>query len=78
MSAALTSPGPLALRYIITGSSTSEWITISLMFRMMSVTSSLTLGMVENSWSTPSILIREMAAPGIDERSVRRREFPSV
>ena len=45
---------------------------------MMSVTSSVTFGMVENSCNTPSILTEEMAAPGMDESSVRRSEFPSV
>src|SRR5438874_9099281 len=45
---------------------------------MMSVTSSVTLGIVENSCRTPSILTDEMAAPGIDEYSTRRREFPTV
>ena len=45
---------------------------------MMSVTSSVTLGMVENSCSTPSIRTDEMAAPGIDDSSVRRSEFPTV
>ena len=45
---------------------------------MMSVTSSVTFGMVENSCSTPSILTDEMAAPGIDDSSVRRSALPSV
>ncbi len=78
MSPAVTPPGPLAFRYTVTGSSSSERITMSLMFRMMSVTSSVTLGIVENSCSTPSILTEETAVPGIEERSVLRREFPRV
>ena len=45
---------------------------------MMSVTSSVTFGIVENSCSTPSIRTDEMAAPGIDESSVRRSELPTV
>ena len=45
---------------------------------MMSVTSSVTFGMVENSCRTPSILTDDIAAPGIDESRVRRRAFPSV
>ena len=44
----------------------------------MSVTSSVTFGMVENSCSTPSIRIDEIAAPGIEDSNVRRREFPIV
>ena len=45
---------------------------------MTSVTSSLTPGIVVNSCSTPSMRIEVMAAPGIDESSVRRSELPSV
>jgi hypothetical protein len=45
---------------------------------MMSVTSSVTFGIVENSCSTLSIRTDEIAAPGIDDRSVLRREFPIV
>ena len=74
----VTSPGPFAFRYTVTGSSRSERITSSLRLRMMSVTSSVTLGIVENSWSTPSIRTDEMAAPGIDESNVRRSELPTV
>ena len=78
MSAAVTSAGPLARRYAETGSSTSDRRTSSFRFRMMSVTSSVTLGMVENSWRTLSIFTEEIAAPGMDDSSVRRRAFPSV
>jgi hypothetical protein len=46
--------------------------------RTMSVTSSVTLEIVENSWSTPSILTEDTAAPGMDDRRVLRSEFPSV
>ena len=45
---------------------------------MTSVTSSVTFGMVENSCSTPSMRTDEIAAPGMDDRSVRRSEFPTV
>ena len=45
---------------------------------MMSVTSSLTPGTVENSCSTPSIRMLVTAAPGIEDRSVRRSELPMV
>ena len=44
MSAAVTAPGPCLRRYMTTGSSCSELTTSSLMFRMSSVTSSLTPG----------------------------------
>ena len=78
MSAAVTGPGPCLRRYIGTGSSCSEETTSSLRFRMMSVTSSVTPGTVENSCSTPSILMLVTAAPGIEESRVRRIEFPIV
>ncbi len=45
---------------------------------MMSVTSSVTFGMVENSCSTPSMRIELIAAPGIEDSSVRRSELPTV
>ncbi len=48
------------------------------MLRMISVTSSFTPGTVLNSCSTPSIRMLVTAAPGMDERSVRRSELPSV
>ena len=48
------------------------------MFRMMSVTSSLTPATVENSCSTPSMRMLVTAAPGIDESRVRRSELPRV
>ena len=45
---------------------------------MMSVTSSFTPGRVVNSWRASSKRTWVMAAPGIDDSSVRRRELPSV
>ena len=78
MSAAVTSPGPCLRRYITTGSSCSEDTTSSFRFRMMSVTSSFTPGTVENSCRTPSILMLVTAAPGMEDRSVRRSELPMV
>ena len=45
---------------------------------MRSVTSSLTPGIVSNSWSASSKRTWVTAAPGMDERSVRRRLLPSV
>ena len=78
MSAAVTAPGPCLRRYITTGSSCSEETTSSLMFRMMSVTSSLTPGTVVNSCRTPSMRMLVTAAPGIDDSRVRRSELPRV
>ena len=37
------------------------------MLKLISVTSSLTPGTVENSWRTPSILIELTATPGKDD-----------
>ena len=51
---------------------------MSLRFKMMSVTSSETPAMVSNSWSASSKRTWVMAAPGMDESRVRRRELPSV
>src|SRR5215469_11289070 len=78
MSAAVTTPGPCLRKYMCTGSSCSEETTSSFRFKMMSVTSSETPGTVENSCSTPSILMLVTAAPGMEESSVRRIEFPIV
>src|SRR3954447_25376741 len=78
MSAAVTSPGPCLRRYMVTGSSESALTTRPLRFRMISVTSSLTPGTVVNSCRVPSIRMLVTAAPGIDDRRVRRRELPRV
>ena len=78
MSPTVTSPSPVLRRYITTGSSLSEDKMISLMFKTIWVTSSFTPGRVENSCSTPSILMEVTAAPGIEDSRVRRRELPKV
>ena len=44
----------------------------------MSVTSSFTPLIVENSWATPSIRSDVTAAPTSDESSTRRSELPNV
>lgn len=79
MSLAVISPGPVTT----SGASTSvasECIrqTIPFRFSTMSVTSSVTPGMVENSWATPSMRTLVTAAPASEESSTRRREFPKV
>ncbi len=45
---------------------------------MMSVTSSTTPGMAENSCSTPSICTAVTAAPSIEESKTRRMALPTV
>ena len=62
----------------MTGSSSSEDTTRPLRFKMISVTSSTTPSMVENSCRLPSILMLVTAAPGMDDSSVRRSELPRV
>ena len=62
----------------MTASSANDVSTMSLRFKMMSVTSSATPLMVSNSWSESSKRTIVMAAPGIDESRVRRSELPSV
>jgi hypothetical protein len=47
-------------------------------FSTISVTSSFTPGMVENSCCTPDILIEVTAVPGREESRMRRRELPRV
>ena len=79
MSLAVMSPGPVTT----SGASisvASECIrqTMPLRFRTMSVTSSLTPRIVENSCATPSIRTLVTAAPASDESSTRRSEFPKV
>src|ERR1700746_1476752 len=49
-----------------------------LRLRMMSVASSTTPGIEENSWSTPSILTAVTAAPSIELSKARRRALPTV
>ena len=60
----------------MTGSSDMEVSTMSLRFKMMSVTSSVMPVMVSNSWRASSKRTVVMAAPGIDDSSVRRSELP--
>ena len=79
MSLAVISPGPVTT----SGASisvASECIrhTIPLRLRTMSVTSSLTPRMVENSCATPSMRTLVTAAPASEESSTRRNELPKV
>ncbi len=79
MSLAVISPGPVTT----SGASTSEASecirqTIPLRLSTMSVTSSLTPVIVENSWATPSMRTLVTAAPASEESSTRRSELPKV
>src|SRR5580658_5945114 len=77
-SAAVASPGPRLSKRNVTGSSDSTLTRRSLKFKMMSVTSSFTPVNVVNSCRASSKRTWVTAAPGIEDRSVRRNEFPSV
>ena len=79
MSLAVISPGPVAT----SGASTSlasECMrhTTPLRLSTMSVTSSVTPSMVENSCATPSMRTLVTAAPASDDSSTRRSELPNV
>ena len=58
----------------------SAWRVMAICFRlrMMSVTSSWTPGIDENSCSTPSMFTAVMAAPSMDDSRQRRRALPMV
>ena len=79
MSRAVISPGPVTT----SGASTSvasECIrhTMPLRLRTMSVTSSATPLIVENSCATPSMRTDVTAAPASEASSTRRSELPNV
>ena len=79
MSLAVTSPGPVATSGAsISVASVCIRHTISLRLRTMSVTSSFTPEIVENSWATPSMRTLVTAAPASDDSSTRRSELPKV
>jgi hypothetical protein len=75
---AVISPGPEALRRMRFGPSPCILRPIALTLSTMSVTSSRTPGIEENSCSTPSIWIDVTAAPCSEESSTRRSALPSV
>src|SRR5262245_52497835 len=76
MSEALTGPGPSFFSTMRLRPSECRRSAISLMLRMMLVTSSRTPGIDENSCSTPSICTVVMAALCSEECSTRRRALP--
>ena len=78
MSPAVTVPGPCFFTTMRLGPSPCILMAMSLMLRTMSVTSSRTPGIDENSCSTPSICTDCTAAPCSDDNSMRRSALPSV
>ncbi len=59
-------------------SSSTTFSLISFKFNIISVTSSSTPGIVENSWSTPSNLTETIAAPCRDESRILLNALPIV
>ena len=79
MSRAVISPGPVTTSGAsISVASECMRQTTPLRFRTMSVTSSVTPLIVENSWATPSMRTEVTAAPASDASSTRRSELPKV
>ena len=78
MSPAVTVPGPCFFTTMRLGPSPCILMAMSLMLSTMSVTSSRTPGIDENSCSTPSICTDCTAAPCSEDNRMRRSALPSV
>src|SRR6185436_13453 len=78
MSLAITAPGPCFLTTMRLGPSPCILSAMSLMLSTMSVTSSRTPAIEENSCSTPSMCTDCTAAPCSDDSRMRRSALPSV
>src|SRR5262245_13927493 len=78
MSPAVTTPGPFFFTTMRLGPSPCILIEMSLMLSTMSVTSSRTPAIEENSCNTPSMCTDCTAAPCSEESRIRRSALPSV
>src|SRR4029077_286689 len=78
MSPAVTVPGPCFFTTIRLGPSPCILMAMSLMLSTMSVTSSRTPAIEENSCSTPSMCTDCTAEPCSEDSRMRRSAFPSV
>ena len=78
ISAPVTVHGPWAWILRVLLPSPSIVAESSFKVNIISVTSSLTPGTVENSWRTPSILIEFTATPGREDNNILLRAFPIV
>src|SRR5277367_3101928 len=78
MSLAVTVPGPCFFTTMRLGPSPCILMAMSLMLSTMSVTSSRTPAIEENSCSTPSICTDCTAAPCSEDNRMRRSALPSV
>src|SRR5262252_6015144 len=76
--ARVTSAGPVFFTTMRFGPSPCILMAMSLMLRMMSVTSSRTPAMEENSWRTPSMCTDCTLAPCREDSRIRRSALPSV
>ena len=77
-SAAMTSAGPRTSKRSVTRSLVATVRTRSFKFKMRSETSSFTPGRYVNSWRASSKRTWVTAAPGIEDKSVRRSVLPIV
>ena len=78
MSPAVTSPSPLKSIFNFFCSLSKDFSLTLFKFTMISGTSSTTFGIVENSWTTPSIFIVVIAVPGNEDSKILLKEFPIV
>ena len=69
---------PCMSKIIFLGLADDDLIARFFTFNTMSVTSSLTPLIEENSWRTPSIWIAETAAPWIEDNKILLNELPFV
>src|SRR5271163_1190017 len=76
--ALVTTPGFSTLTKMVLAWSLFSFSGTCFRFRMISVASSTTPGIEENSWSTPSIFTAVMAAPSMELSSARRSALPTV
>ena len=78
ISFAFTSLGPLASKIIFLGEFVEDLSAKFFTFKTISVTSSLTPLIDENSWRTPSICTPVTAAPCIDDKRILLKVLPIV
>ena len=78
ISPATTVHGPVLFKIILISVSVCILRATSLIFNIMSVTSSLTPEIAENSCKTPSILTEVIALPCNEDNRILRKELPIV
>ncbi len=78
MSPAVTGPAPRLMSFSVRAWRANERRRSFFVFRTICVTSSLTFGIVLNSWNTLLIWMLVTAAPSSELRRTRRSALPSV